>query len=104
MQTYDKIRMDILVESPLEEKLSAFLDGQAVSGYTMFSAFGGRGGGHTWVRSGLITDVGKMTLFVCILDRDRREAVLDALYETFGDRIGFVTIQNVQVIRADKFP
>jgi hypothetical protein len=104
MQTHDKIRMDILIEAPARDRLSAFLDRQGVSGYTLFSAIGGKGGGHAWARAGLITDVGQMTLFVCILDRDRRETVLDALYDSFRDHIGFVTTSDVQVIRPDKFP
>lgn len=104
METHAKIRMDILVEAPLRTRFSALLDQFGVSGYTIFSALGGRGSAGLWIRAGLVTDVGQMLLFVCILDPDRREALLETIFERYADQIGYVTISPVEVVRPQKFP
>lgn len=103
METHVKVRIDVLIEAPLKNRLADMLDEQGVSGYTIFSALGGRGT-SPWIRAGQITDVGQMLNFVCIVDADRREAILDVLFAEFANQIGFVTTSEVQVIRPTKFP
>lgn len=105
METHTKIRMEVLIEAPFKHRLVELLDGHGVSGYTVFSATAGRGeGSPRWARAGMISDVGKMLLFVCILDSERRDAVLEALFTQLTAHIGFVTTSEVQVIRPTKFP
>ncbi len=104
METYMKARLDILIEAPFADLLSALLDRHDVSGYTVFSALQGRGGSATWARDGLITDVGQMRLFVCIVDSERRERVLSDVRDELAEHIGFVTASEVQVMRPSKFP
>lgn len=103
METHAKTRIDILVEAPFRKHLCDMVDRYGVSGYTVFPALAGRGDHTAWIRSGLITDVGKMELVVCIIDDSRCDALLDALAENLTDHIGFVTTSRVQVIRPDKF-
>ncbi|MEL6277715.1 MAG: hypothetical protein AAF661_03250 [Pseudomonadota bacterium] len=104
METHDKIRLDILIDAPLSNRLAALLDEQGVSGYTIFAAKGGKGEVGPWSRAGLITDVGQMQLFICVMDIDRRTHVLEALREQLADHIGYVTSSAVEVIRPGKFP
>lgn len=103
METFTRIRMDILVEAPLKARIARLLDEEGVSGYTIFSALGGRGADALWARAGHITEVGQMLNFVCIVDLDRREPILNLLIERYADQIGFVTTSEVQVIRPTKF-
>jgi len=103
METFTRIRMDILVEAPLKARVAKLLDEEGVSGYTIFSALGGRGADDLWSRAGHITDVGQMLMFICILDADRREPILNRLNAQYADQIGFVTTSDVQVIRPTKF-
>lgn len=104
METHEKLRMDILIEAPLQGRLSEMLDSHDVSGYTIFPALGGRGLDGTWSRMGQITAMGQMVLFTCILDRARSDALLDDLYDRMAHHIGYVTTSDVSVIRHEKFP
>lgn len=104
METHEKLRMDILIEAPLQGRLSEMLDRHKVSGYTIFPALGGRGLDGAWSRTGQITAVGQMVLFTCILDRGRGGALLDDLYARMAHHIGYVTTSDVSVIRQEKFP
>ena len=104
METHTKIRMDILVEAPLRKRLTSLLEEHHVSGYTIFPALGGSGIDGNWSRMGQITDIGQMLLFTCILDSSRAAVLLEALYETLADHIGYVTTCEVNVIRPQKFP
>lgn len=104
METHAKIRLDILIEAPMRKRLSSLLDRHGVSGYTFFSALGGQGETAPWSRAGLVTDVGQMLLFVCVLDVEKRASVLAALAEELAEHIGYVTASEVEVIRPSKFP
>ena len=104
METHRKIRLDILIEAPLKNRLADLLEEHGVSGYTIFSAVGGRGETNPWARAGLITDVGQMFLFITILDAERLQTILDVLFADLAGHIGFVTTSEVQVIRPAKFP
>ena len=103
METHPKIRMDILIEAPLRNRLSDLLARHDVSGFTIFPAIGGQGGEGDWSRIGQITDMGQMLLFTCILDRSRASEMLEELYEDLADHIGYVTTTDVNVIRPNKF-
>ncbi len=103
MDTYAKTRIDILVEAPFRKHLCDLVDRHGVSGYTVFPALAGRGDRTAWLRSGLISDVGKMELVVCIVDDSRCDALLEALRGSLTDHIGFVTKSRVEVIRPDRF-
>lgn len=103
MQTYSKLRMDILIESALKSRLSDMLESHGVSGYTIFPALGGRGDDGDWSRTGQIIDVGQMLLFTCIVDISRRDALLESLRDELAANIGYITVTAVDVIRPQKF-
>lgn len=103
METYKKIRMDILIEAPFKNRLKVLLDAHGVSGYTIFSPLEGKGLTGDWARAGMITDFGQMLLCVCIVDGDRRDPILDELRAQLFDHVGFVTLSEVEVIRPSKF-
>ena len=67
MDTYAKTRIDILVEAPFRKHLCDLVNRHGVSGYTVFPALAGRGDQTAWLRSGLISDVGKMELVVGVV-------------------------------------
>ncbi|MEO1291613.1 MAG: transcriptional regulator [Pseudomonadota bacterium] len=104
MQTFPKTRIEILIEAPLKARLAALLDAHGVSGYTIFSAKGGKGADGAWSRTGQIAEIGHMLLFVCILDKDKREGLLGALQDTLAPHIGYVLASDAEVIRPSKFP
>ncbi|MEL6316287.1 MAG: hypothetical protein AAFR16_01480 [Pseudomonadota bacterium] len=104
METHPKIRLDILIEAPFRKRLCAVLDEEGVSGYTFFSALGGKGVDGAWSREGLVSEVGGNLHVVCVLDAERRGPVLDRLAEEFAAQIGYVLCGPVDVVRPQKFP
>lgn len=104
METYRKLRLDILIEAALKSRLIELLDQQGVSGYTIFSAVGGRGESGVWMRATQISEINQMLLFICILEPERGDTVLDAVFEKLSNHIGYVGASNVEVIRPSKFP
>ena len=104
MQTHSKVRIDILIESPLRTRMAALLEQHEVSGYTIFQALGGRGLEGGWSRSGQIIDVGQRLLFTCILDGARVGGLLEDVFDQMAGHLGYVTTADVHVVRDSKFP
>lgn len=103
METFAKKRIDIFVEAPFLNRLTAYLDECEVGGYTVLPALAGRGHTGNWSREGLVSDAGRLVLVMCILDASDAESLLEGIYEQLSHRIGIVTISNVEVIRSDHF-
>ncbi|MDD9905122.1 MAG: DUF3240 family protein [Rhodospirillaceae bacterium] len=104
METTPKVRLDILIEqlaaSRLEEILTA-LDG--VSGYTVLPVQGGSGLDGLWTRDGQVGHMSGMVMVWCIIDRQQKDAVLEAVF-SFVDRFaGIVTVSDIEVVRGERF-
>ena len=103
MQTYPKKRIEIIAEAPLESRLIELIDRLQVQGYTVLPAIGGRGHEGNWSREGLVGTAGQMIVLVCIVDPARAEEVVEAVYRLLENRIGIVSVSDVEVIRGDHF-
>jgi len=103
MERHRKKRIEMIVEAPLENRLVDLLDQLSVKGYTVIPAISGRGQDGVWRREGLVSDAGQMIVLVCIVDPSRAEDVVDRLYDFMANRIGIITVSDVDVIRDDHF-
>ena len=103
MQTHAKKQITIIVERPLVNRLTHYLEREEVTGYTVLPALGGSGSEGAWSREGMIGDTGQMVQVVCILDPARLDAVLDGAYAILSHQIGIVTVQDVSVVRPERF-
>lgn len=103
MQTYRKLRIDILIEAPLIDRLLNRLDQLPITGYTVLPALAGRGADGSWKRDGLISGTGQMLLAFCIVDEANKDKVLDAIFEMIERQMAIVTVSDVEVIRPDRF-
>lgn len=103
MQTYPKKQIEIMIEAPALNRVLELLDGQDVSGYTVFPAIAGKGADGAWHRDGLVGRAGSVVKIMCILDESRCDAVLEPLFKVVKRQIGIVTIRDVEVIRPDGF-
>ena len=103
MEQHPKKRIDIVIETPLVERVAALLDRMDVSGYSMMPITAGRGQGRAWTADGQIGNAMQMTALACIVDASVMDAILDAVFDVVSQQIGFVTISDVCVIRRDRF-
>ena len=103
MKTSPKKRIDIVVETPLLDRVIALLDAQGVGGYTVLPALAGRGAGGAWHRDGLVGRAGAAVTIFCIIDANKVDEVLQPLFRLVSRQIGIVTVSDVQVIRPEHF-
>ena len=103
MRTYAKKRIEIIVEAPVQDRLTALLDRLQVTGYTVLPALGGRGRGGEWSREGMVGEAGRMIVIVCILSAERVDEVMDPVFAMVARQAGIVSVSDVQVVRPEHF-
>ena len=103
IKTHLKKRIEMIIEAPLEITIIDLFDELSVKGYTIIPAIFGRGQEGVWRGDGLISGAGQMIVIVSILDPARVEEILSRLYEFMKNRIGIITISDVEVIRDEHF-
>jgi hypothetical protein len=103
MEMHAKKRIELIIELPLQARITTLLDAQDVYGYTIFHAQGGRGQDGPWQRDGIVGDAGRMVAIVCIVDPTRLDSLLTLIYAAIERQIGIVSVSDVEVVRPDRF-
>lgn len=102
-QYYLKKRVEVVFEAPLLGRITDRLDHANVSGYSIVPIVGGRGHSGSWTSDGQISDTTKMVMLFCIADPSKVDDIVDVIFAAISHQIGFVTISDVLVIRAERF-
>ena len=102
MQTHDAKRVEILIEAPLESRLTDALEGAGIKGFTVLPVLGGAGRSGKWSREGQVGRSG-MVAVICVIRPERLEILLEAAFAVVKPHIGMVSIGDVQVLRAERF-
>ncbi len=103
MQTHPAKRVEIIIESPMERRLKAAIEGTGVSGYTVLPVLGGSGRSGRWSREGQVSRAGGMVAVVCIIRPERLEGLLQAAFAVVEQHIGVVSVTDCEVLRAERF-
>ncbi len=103
MQVYPKKRVEIIVEAPVVGRLTRILEDERVTGYTVFPALSGKGLEGEWSREGVVTDAGRMVAVVCIVSEERKDRILERVFELISHQIGIVSVTDCEVVRGDRF-
>lgn len=103
MQTHDAKRVEIIIEAPMEQRLTDVLVNAGVKGFTVLPVLGGSGRSGQWSREGQVSAAGGMVAVVCIIRPNRLEDLLDAAFSVVDRHIGVVSVTNCQVLRAERF-
>ena len=102
MTTYhQKKRIDIVVEAPLTRTIPHLLDRVEVPGYSVLPILEGRGIVNAWTSEGQLSNTSNMVTILCIVDPSQADMVVDSVLGVIRDRIGFVTLADVLVVRPD---
>ena len=102
MQTHPAKRVEIIIEAPMETRLTAALEKAGVTGFTILPVLGGSGRSGRWSREGQVGRSG-MVAVVCLIRPDRLDALLDAAFAVVQRHIGVVSVTDAQVLRAERF-
>lgn len=102
MQTHPVKRVEILIEAPMEGRLTAALEKAGASGFTVLPVLGGSGRSGPWSREGQVGRSG-MVAVVCLVRPDLLDSLLDAAFAVVQDHIGLVNVTDCNVIRPERF-
>ncbi|MEM7525300.1 MAG: transcriptional regulator [Pseudomonadota bacterium] len=102
MQTHSAKRVEIIIEKPLEGRLTDALTTAGVTGYTVVPVRGGSGLSGPWTREGQVGRAG-MVMVLCLIKPDGLDALLEAAFAVVERHIGIVSVTDAQVVRADRF-
>lgn len=103
MQTHKAKRVAIIIEAVMESRLTKALNAAGVTGYTILPVLGGSGRSGEWNRSGQVSRASGMVQVVCIIRPDRLDEMLEAVFKMVERHIGVVSIQDCEVLRAERF-
>lgn len=102
METHTAKRVEIVIEAPLERRLTDALISAGVTGYTILPVRGGSGRSGKWTREGQVGRAGMVSV-VCLIKPERLDGLLDAAFTVVERHIGVVSITDAQVLRAERF-
>lgn len=102
MQTHNAKRVEIIIEAPLEVRLTDAIESAGVTGYTVLPVLGGSGRSGRWSREGQIGRSG-MVAVVTVITPDRLDALLDRVFAVVDRHIGIVSVGDVQIVRPERF-
>ncbi|NEX46838.1 P-II family nitrogen regulator [Pseudotabrizicola algicola] len=102
MQTHAAKRVEIIIEAPMQNRLTDALTRAGVTGYTVLPVLGGSGRSGDWTREGQVGRAG-MVAVVCLIRPERLETLLDAAFAVVERHIGVVSVVDCEVLRAERF-
>lgn len=103
METHQAKRVEIIIEAPMERRLTSALIDSGVSGFTVLPVLGGSGRSGRWSREGQVSRAGGMVAVVCLIRPDRLDRLLDAAFAVVDRHIGVVSVSDCEVLRAERF-
>ena len=103
METHQAKRVEIIIEAPLERRLTEALRKAGVTGYTVLPVIGGSGRSGQWSRDAEVSRASGMVAMVCLIRPERLDAMLDAAFAVVERHIGVVSVTDAQVLRAERF-
>jgi len=102
MHMHPAKRVEIIIEAPMEARLSEALIKAGVTGFTVLPVLGGSGRSGHWTREGQVGRSG-MVAVVCLIRPERVDNLLDAAFAVVERHIGVVCVTDAQVMRAERF-
>lgn len=102
MQMHAAKRVEIIIEAPMESRLTAALERAGVTGFTVLPVLGGSGRSGRWTREGQVGRNG-MVQIVCLIRPDRLDILLEAAFSVVDRHIGVIGVTDAQVLRAERF-
>ena len=103
MQTHKAKRVEIIIEAPMERRLTDALIEADVTGFTVLPVHGGSGRSGRWNREKQFGPGGGMVAVICIIRPERLDSLLEAAFAIVERHIGVVTITDCEVLRAERF-
>jgi nitrogen regulatory protein PII len=102
MEMHKAKRVEIIIEAPMERRLTESLMRAGVTGFTVLPVLGGSGRSGQWSREGQVGRSG-MVAVICIVRPERVDSLLEAAFAVVERHIGVVSVTECEVLRAERF-
>ncbi|MEN9409824.1 MAG: hypothetical protein RL216_1798 [Pseudomonadota bacterium] len=102
MEMHKAKRVEIIIEAPMESRLTDALVKAGVTGFTILPVLGGSGRSGHWTREGQVGRAG-MVAVICLIRPERLDALLGAAFAVVERHIGVVSVTDCEVLRAERF-
>ncbi|MFD1695956.1 P-II family nitrogen regulator [Roseibium aestuarii] len=103
METNKAKRVEIIIEAPMEGRLTDALEAAGVTGFTVLPVLGGSGRSGRWSREGQVSRAGGMVAVISIVRPERLDGLLEAAFKVVNRHIGVVSVSDCEVLRAERF-
>ena len=103
MKMSDAKRVEIVIEAPMETRLTDALEKTGVTGFTILPVLGGSGRSGRWSREGQVSRIGGMVAVICIIRPERLDELLEAAFHVVEHHIGVVNVTDCSVLRAERY-
>ncbi|MEO0830444.1 MAG: transcriptional regulator [Pseudomonadota bacterium] len=100
---HDAKRVEIIIEAPVQRRLTEVLLDCGVTGFTILPVLGGSGRSGTWNRDAQFSSAGGMVAFVCLIRPERLDELLEAIFKVVERHIGVVSVTDAKVLRVERF-
>jgi len=101
MEMHKAKRVEIIIEAPMESRLTDALVKAGVTGFTILPVLGGSGRSGHWTREGQVGRAG-MVAVICLIRPERLDALLGAAFAVVERHIGVVSVTDCEVLRAER--
>ena len=102
MKMHKAKRVEIIIEAPLERRLTDALQDAEVTGYTILPVLGGSGQSGQWSRDGQVSRASGMVAVVCLIRPERLDTLLESAFAVVERHIGVVSVTDAEVLRAER--
>jgi nitrogen regulatory protein PII len=102
MEMHAAKRVEIIIEAPMEGRLTDALVKAGVTGFTVLPVLGGSGRSGQWTREGQVGRAG-MVAVVCLIRPARLDGLLAAAFAVVERHIGVVSVSDAHVMRVERF-
>lgn len=103
MKTHKAKRVEIIIEAPMERRLTDALVAAGISGFTVLPVLGGSGRSGQWSREGQVSRAGGMVAVVCIIRGEKVDDLLEAAFQVVERHMGVISVADCEVLRAERF-
>ncbi|MEM0922537.1 MAG: transcriptional regulator [Pseudomonadota bacterium] len=103
MKMHPAKRVAIIIESPMQRRLTEALEGAGVTGYSILPVLGGTGRSGPWSSEGMVGRAGGLVQVTCVIRPERLEPLIEAAYTVVERHIGIITVSDCEVLRAERF-
>jgi len=103
VKTHKAKRVEIIIEAPMERRLTDVLEEAGVKGYTVLPVHGGSGRSGRWSREGQVSAASGMVAILCVIRAERLDVLLEAAFGVVERHMGVVVVSDCEVLRAERF-